>query len=176
MSELRKANTDFPYFITMTVVGWIDVFNRREYIEILINSLKYCQKEKGLKIFAYSIMSSHIHIIAQQEEAKLNEILRDFKSYTAKEIVKCISNTVYESRKEWMLYLFRHFAKSTKQNKEFMFWQKTNHPTELSTPEIFDQKVEYIHNNPVEAGIVDQPENYIYSSAYLFSEIKLDEY
>lgn len=175
MSELRKANTDLPYFITMTVVGWIDVFNRREYIEILINSLKYCQKEKGLKIFAYSIMSSHIHIIAQQEEANLNEILRDFKSFTAKEIVKCISNNVYESRKEWMLYLFRHFAKSTNQNKEFMFWQKTNHPVELSTPEIFDQKVAYIQQNPVEAGIVDQPENYIYSSAYPFSEIQLNE-
>jgi len=120
-------------------------------------------------------VSSHIHLIVQKEEGKLSEVIRDFKSFTAKSIIDCISTNTFESRREWMIYLFRYFAKTSRQNKEFMFWQKTNHPTELNTSEIFDQKLEYIHQNPVEAGIVDQPENYIYSSAYPFSEIKLDE-
>lgn len=175
MSELRKARTDMPYFVTLTVAGWIDVFNRREYIEILIESLKYCQRAKGLKIYAYVIMSSHIHLIVQHEDARLGEVLRDFKSYTAKALLKCIHENPYESRREWMMYLFRYYAKPLRQNKEYMFWQKTNYPVELASRGIFEQKMSYIHNNPVKAGMVDQAENYLYSSAYPFSEIEVEE-
>jgi REP element-mobilizing transposase RayT len=175
MSELRKANTDNPYFITLTVVGWIDVFNRREYVEIFIKNINYCQQHKGLKVFAYVIMPSHIHMVVQQEAGKLNEVLRDFKSFTAKEILHSIKENQHESRREWMMYLFKHFGKKSKQNKEYMFWQKTSHPIELYTNSVIDQKINYIHNNPVEAGIVTSPECYVYSSANSFSEINVLE-
>ena len=173
MSELRKAKTDLPYFVTMTIVGWIDVLNRKEYIEIIINSLKYCQQQKGLKVFAYVIMPSHIHLVLQQEEGKLNEVIRDFKSFTAKEIIKAIEGNIFESRREWMLYMFKYYAKSSRQNKVYMFWQKTNHPTELTNNHMIDQKIDYIHNNPVESGIVTNAESYVYSSANIRSELKV---
>ncbi len=88
MSELRKSNTDYSYFITFTIVGWIDVFTRRDYCDIVIKNLKYCQEHKGMELYAYVIMPSHIHLIARNKDGKLNEIIRDFKSVTAKEIIK----------------------------------------------------------------------------------------
>ena len=131
MSELRKSNTDYSYFITFTVVGWIDVFTRRDYCDIVIKNLKYCQQHKGMELYAYVIMPSHIHLVARHKEGKLNEIVRDLKSLTAKEIIKEILNSGIESRKEWMLDMFKDYASKLRQNKEYMFWQKTNHPTEF---------------------------------------------
>lgn len=149
MSEFRKANTDRPFFVTLTVVGWIDVFTRSEYCEEFLNNLDFCRKNKGLRVYAYCIMSNHIHLIIESEEAKLPQIIRDLKSYTAKRIIALITDSYTESRKEWLLYMFRYFANTTQQNSGYQFWQKTTHPTELITAKVFDQKAEYIHNNPV---------------------------
>ena len=173
MSELRKSNTDYCYFLTLTVAGWIDVFTRKEYCDIIIDSLKFCQENKGLEVYAYVIMPSHIQIIARDDKGKLNEIIRDFKSYTAKKILNEIEFGGYESRKEWLLKLFNYFAGITKQNKNYLFWQKTNYPIELYSTSVFDQKIEYIHMNPVVAGIVDSQENYVYSSAYYQQKIEM---
>ena len=172
MSELRKANFDATFFITFTTVGWIDVFTREDYCEFIIDSLIFAQEERGVDIFAYVIMPSHLHIVARQDEGQLNKWMGNFKSYTSKEIVKMISKNPFESRKEWILYLFKFFAKGTKQNDNFMFWQKTSHPIELYTPEVIDQKIDYIHNNPVVAGIVTEAWAYKYSSANTMSRLK----
>ncbi len=172
MSELRKAQNNATYFLTLTTVGWIDVFNRQEYINELINNLKFCQDNKGLELFAYVIMSSHIHLVARREGGKLNELLRDFKSFTAKRIIQLVEDNNKESRKEWMLHLFKYYAKYQKQNTKYQFWQKTNHPIELFSAKVIQQKIDYIHQNPVETGIVNEAQNYIYSSANPFSEIK----
>ncbi len=165
MSELRKANTEYAYFLTLTVVEWIDVFTRKEYSDIILESLNHCVLHKGLELYAYVIMPSHIHLVARQKEGKLNEVLRDFKSFTAKAIIKSIEANHFESRKEWLIYMFKHCAKKYKQNKNFMFWQKTSFPTEIFNPDVLEQKIQYIENNPVAANIVDTPESYIYSSA-----------
>ena len=172
MSELRKANTDATYFLTFTVVGWIDVFTRSRYSDIVINSLKFCEENKGLDVFAYVIMPSHMHMVARHEDGKLNEIIRDFKSFTAKEIIRSIENEHGESRKGWLINLFKDHAKSTKQNKTYQFWQKTSHPIELISPEMIDQKIDYIHNNPVEAELVTDPFSWVYSSANVMSPLK----
>lgn len=173
MSELRKANTDAPYFITCTVVGWIDVFTRSRYNEILIDSLIHCQKHKGMEIFAYVIMSNHMHIVARNLDSRLNHILRDFKSFTAKKILDMIENEPGESRKEWLMHMFAYYAKFKTQNREYQFWQKTNHPIELHDSYMIDQKIDYIHNNPVAAGVVTDPEFWHYSSANPNSKIQL---
>jgi putative transposase len=165
MSELRKAKTDHAFFLTLTVVGWVDVFTRRDYRDIIIKNLKYCQSNEGLELYAFVIMSNHIHLVAKQNEGKLNELIGAFKSYTAKEILKAIWENKQESRKEWLIYLFKFFGKKSRQNKEYMFWEKTNYPTELFSNSVIDQKIEYIHNNPVSDGIVTDPESYVYSSA-----------
>ena len=175
MSELRKANTDYPYFITLTVVGWIDIFTRRRYCDLIIDNLKICIEKKGLIVYAYVIMPSHIHIVARQEEGKLDTLLRDFKSYTAKKIIKLIIEEPGESRKDWLLHMFKYYGRFRKQNSEYMFWQKTSHPTELSYPSIIDQKMEYIYNNPVVAGFVTEPEAWLYSSACPEGMLRVEE-
>lgn len=175
MSELRKSNSDRPFFITLTVVGWVDVFIRSEYCDEVIKNLEYCRANKGLKVYAYCIMSSHIHLIAAHNDGRLPDILRDFKSYTAKRIIEMISKNPSESRKEWLLYLFEYFAKNSIQNKDYQFWQKTNYPTELITNAVFDQKMDYIHSNPVTAMLVNDEACFVYSSANPDSPFKVDE-
>jgi len=153
------------YFITMTVVGWIDVFTRKNHKLTIINSLQYCQKEKGLEIFGYCIMPSHIHLIARANgKDTLSDILRDFKKFTSKSIIGQIINEP-ESRRDWMLEYFRKAGEDLKGIKEFKFWQNGNHAEIISSNKFFDEKLDYIHNNPVKELIVEKPEDYFFSSA-----------
>ena len=174
MSELRKANTDYCYFITFTVVGWIDVFTRSRYSDVILESIAYCQKNKGLEVFEFVIMPSHVHLIVRRLEGNLSDVLRDMKAFTAKKLIKMIEEEQGESRKEWLLYMFGYYAKYTKQNEKYQFWQKTSYPVQLSNHEMYSQKVEYVLLNPVEAGYVAAPEHWQYSSAHDVSKIKLD--
>ena len=175
MSEYRKANTDRPFFVTLPVVGWIDVFTRSEYCLEFINNLEYCRKNKGIKVYAYCIMSSHIHMIVSHHQGKLPDVLRDLKSYTAKRIIELIENNPQESRKEWLLYLFKFYANNTGQNSLYQFWQKTSYPIELISAEVFDQKLDYIHQNPVKSMLVNEVTSYVYSSANPDSPLIVDE-
>lgn len=172
MSRRYKTYEGGLFFVTLTVVGWIDVFTRREYCDCLVQNLKYCQEKKGLQLYAYCIMSSHVHLIAAAETGLLSFLLRDFKSYTAKQLLQIITNNPEESRKEWLLYLFRHFAKSTA-NTQNQFWQHHNHPVDLTSNNLIDQKVNYIHQNPVKSGLVNEPQDYFYSSANPLSPLKI---
>jgi REP element-mobilizing transposase RayT len=167
MSEKYKIqDQEQLYFITFAVVGWIDVFTRRQYCDLLIESLKYCQREKGLVVYAWCIMSNHIHlIIGRNKEFKLEAIVRDFKKFTSVQLCKAIEDNKTESRREWMLEYFKKAATKSKKHTKYMFWQNEYHPVELSTNAMMDQKLSYIHNNPVEAGIVEKAEAYTYSSA-----------
>ena len=176
MSEKRKANTDTAYFLTFTVVGWIDVFTRQQYADVILESLEFCREHKQLEVFAYVIMRNNIHLIARQQDGKLNEVIRDFKSFTAKKIIQEIETNPQESRKDWLLHLFKYHAKYSKQNTTYQFWQKTSHPTELYNTIIFDQKVNYIHNNPVKNGCVTNAESYTFSSANNESNFKVDKW
>ena len=152
------------YYLTFTVIDWIDVFTRKCYRDMLLDSLEYCQKEKGLAIHAYVIMSNHVHCILSSKTGKLSDTIRDFKSHTSKQIINAIQEDT-ESRREWMLDLFESKGLKNIRNKTYQFWQQSNHPIELHTNHFTDQKLDYIHNNPVVAGWVEKPEEYIYSSA-----------
>ena len=97
------------YFVTLQVIDWIDVFTRQAYKEMLVENLVYCQKHKGLNLFAYVVMSNHVHLLVQSQNANLSGTLRDFKSYTSKIIIAVIEQG-NESRKTWMLRQFIHAA------------------------------------------------------------------
>ena len=155
------------HFITFTLVGWVDIFSRKECRGIIIDSLKYCQENKGLIINAYVIMSSHIHMIiaAREDSDGLSAIIRDLKKYTAKELLKWILESKIESRKEWLKVVLKYHAKFNTNNKEYQVWQRDNHPEICLHPRFTAQKLNYIHNNPVAAAIVTKPEDYLYSSA-----------
>ena len=170
MSEKYKArNPDGLYFATLTVIDWVDLFIRPAYKHILIEPLQYCQKNKGLRIFAYVIMSSHLHLIVKSgEEASLSEIIRDFKRYTNGKLIEAINNST-ESRKIWLLNKFEFAAKRIKRNNHYKIWKDGYHPIELDNNNIIVQKLEYIHNNPVEQEIVIDAVDYKYSSAKNYS-------
>ncbi len=153
------------YFLTLTVVDWVDVFTRPVYKHIIIDSLKFCQKEKGLVIYAWCLMSNHLHLIAAgKENINLSDILRDFKKFTSKRIVKSILEE-NESRRSWMLNRFEFAGRYDTKIKNYKFWKKGNEAKELISNSFTQQKLDYVHGNPVAAEIVDSPEQYIYSSA-----------
>ena len=99
------------HFVTFAVVHWVDVFTRQEYRDHLLDSLRHCQKEKGLVLSAWCLMSNHIHmIVGRRGKNKIDEIIRDFKKYTSVHICRAIENNDLESRKKWMLDIFRNEA------------------------------------------------------------------
>ncbi len=92
MSERYKIrDNERAYFLTMTVVGWVDVFTRLNQKQLIVNSLRHCIEKKGLVVFAWCLMPSHLHIICRAEsEAGLSDILRDFKTFKSKRIVDLV--------------------------------------------------------------------------------------
>jgi len=152
------------HYITLQVVYWIDIFTRAHYRDIIIENLAYCQQNKGLVIYGYVIMSNHIHLLVSSDTNNLSDTLRDFKSYTSKKIIESIENEI-ESRKEWMLFMFKRAAIKHKRNTAYQFWTHENHAEEIFSNTFVSQKIDYIHNNPVRAKIVQFPEEYLYSSA-----------
>ena len=154
------------YFVTDTVVDWVDIFTRPIYKHIVIESLQYCQEHKGLIIYAWVLMSNHLHaIVGSEGEAKVSDIWRDFKKFTSKEIIATIKTEISESRSEWMLNRFEYSGKNDKKIKNYRFWQEGNDAQGIYLNEYFEQKLNYIHYNPVKAEIVNRPEDYRYSSA-----------
>ena len=153
------------YFVSFATVCRPDVFTGRMYKDMLVDSINYCIENKGLVVYGWCIMTNHVHMIIATEDEKLQNIMRDLKSYTSKQMIKAISENPQESRKEWMLQLFITAGTKNSNNKKYQFWQQHNKPIVLNNSDIFEQKLNYIHDNPVEAGMVDNPEDYIYSSA-----------
>ena len=159
-------NQSAIYFLTFQVVAWVDIFTRKRYKDILVESFNYCIQQKGLNVNAWCMMSNHVHLIARAKENYLmQDILRDYKKFTSKLILKTIEENPQESRKEWMLKYFNEAGIANSNNQKYQFWQQDNHPIELWSNAVIDQKIDYVHCNPVAAGIVEKPEEYIYSSA-----------
>jgi len=159
------------HFITATVVDWIDVFTRQVYRDCVVECLNYCIANKGMIVYGYVIMSNHIHLIIQSEVGKLSDLVRDFKKFTAKSILEKIHSEP-ESRREWMLERFQKATESHTRNKNYQFWQYGNHAEEIYTNKFMWSKLDYIHLNPVRAGVVNKASEYIYSSAsnYLYGK------
>ncbi len=170
--QKHTIKTDNAYFLTLTVVNWIDVFTRQNHRDAIIESLKYCQKEKGLIVFAYCIMTNHIHIIVNANAPNLlKDTIRDFKKFTSKKIIEQIQIEP-ESRREWLLKLFEAEAEPSKKHKNYKFWQEGNHAIELFSEKFVWDKINYTHNNPVEAGFVKKAEEWLYSSATNYQDLE----
>jgi REP element-mobilizing transposase RayT len=158
------------HYLTFQVVNWVDLFTRRVYKDIVIESFKYMMDNKGFQLFAYVIMSNHIHLIAQSIDGNLSDNIRDIKKFTSVKIIETIILTA-ESRKEWMLNVFKSSASQRQTNKYFQVWTHENHAILIYSNEFIREKIEYIHNNPVRAGIVENPEDYLYSSARNYARL-----
>lgn len=146
------------YYVTFTVHQWADVFTRSAYVDELVANLRYCQEYKGLEIFAWVVMSNHIHLIVRAKNENLSDVIRDFKKYTAKSIYRQIVKNPKESRKAWLMRVLCY-------EERIWFWEEGYHGEEVLSMTFYDSKVNYIHMNPVRAGIVEKEEEYVNSSA-----------
>lgn len=163
-------NPEGVYFVSFAVVEWIDVFTRNEYKNILLESLAFCQKDKGMEIYAWCIMTNHMHLVFRSAGVtKPEDLLGDFKRFTSRNIVQAIIDNPDESRKTWLLEQFKKAALQSSNVKHHQFWRHDNNPIEIWSNKVLVEKIRYIHNNPVEAGLVYKPEDYIYSSAKDYS-------
>lgn len=163
--QYRVRNPEDIYFVTFTIVDWIDLFTRPVYKDMIVESLAYCREHKGLEIHAYCLMTNHLHLlVSAQLPAKLADIIRDFKKYTNKQIIKLVEQE-NESRRDWIMYRFQYHAKFNTRIQDHKVWQDGYHGIACDYPKILMQKLNYIHDNPVTAGIVNEPEHYKYSSA-----------
>ena len=159
-------NPEGVYFVSFAVVEWLDVFTRNEYKDIVLDCLRFCQKNKQMEIFAWCIMTNHVHLVFRSAgQQKPEALLADFKRFTSQQIVKAIRENLQESRREWLLEQFGKAAAASSNVKHYQFWRHDNKPIELWSNKVIDEKINYIHSNPVEAGLVFQPEHYLYSSA-----------
>ncbi len=162
MSVYKITNkVGIKHFITLTTLNWLDIFTKPAYFDILVDGLKHCQKNKGLVIYGYVIMINHLHLLLASRYKKyaLSNIICDYKKYTARRIFSELDN---DNR----FYIKNHLInyRDKKRNMSFQLWQSDNHPIVIESEKFFNQKLDYIHNNPVKKRYVEAPEDWIYSS------------
>ncbi len=158
--------------MTMTTIAWVNAFSREDHKQIIVESLQYCIRERGLNIYAYCIMHNHLHLAANCDEPfQLKDVIRDFKRFTSNQIIAKIQENHDQSNVS-MLKVFGTAATHSSKHKNFKLWQVGNHAIELySNSERFVwQKINYIHQNPVKAGYVEKAEDWKYSSASNYLE------
>ncbi len=159
-TRYKFVDSDAPYFMTCTVVHWLPVFGLPQAAQIIIDSLKYLQQE-GLVVHAWVMLENHIHLIASSPQ--LSKDMQRFKTYTAKQLLALL-----ESRgAKTILDQLRYYKKSFRgEGKDIQFWQEGVHPQRIGSDEVMRQKIDYIHQNPVKRGYVEQPEHWRYSSIH----------
>lgn len=176
----RVLPPDMVYFITTTVIDWVDVFTRDEYKRIIAESLDFCRRKKGLRIFAWALMTNHLHLIVSHDldNDHLAKTIGDFKKFTAKRVIQAIIDNPRESRRQWLLEHFKE--ENIKDNRDascsrsktnngsagvhYHLWQRGYDSYCLRNIKHLRQKIDYLHGNPVRAGIVDNPMHYRYCS------------
>lgn len=163
--KYKFGEKEGAYFVSFATVYWIDVFTRIDYFDTITESLDYCRKNKGMELYGYCIMPSHLHLIFRSSLGDPSGLMRDFKGFTSRKMLKLIEENPQESRKEWLLWMFEYAGKKNSNVKNKQFWQQNNQPIEIWSFKVFEQKLNYIHNNPVETGFVTEPIDWKYSSA-----------
>jgi Transposase and inactivated derivatives len=170
--KYKFKNTEGLYFVSFATVYWMDVFVRDEYFGIVADSLDYCRKNKGMEIYAWCVMPSHVHLIFRAKENNPGILLKELKMFTSKQLQQAIADNVQESRKDWLLWMMERAGNKNSNVSNRQFWQQNNKPIELWSAEVIHQKIDYIHNNPVVSGFVTEAHYWKYSSAINYSGSK----
>ena len=155
--KYKFLNPEGLYFVSFATVNWMDVFVREEYFSIVTDSLNYCNVHLGMEIFCWCIMPSHIHLIFRAKENNPGQVLGRFKEFTSKQLAEAIEQNSTESRRECMLWMMQRAAMKNSSVSKLQFWQHHNKPIELWSIDVIEQKVKYIHENPMKAGFVLEP-------------------
>lgn len=149
--RILKEFKDQIYFITLTTKDWFYFFDRNDRFEILEDCFVFFQKNRGLRVYAFVFMLNHLHFIAAAED--MGSALREMKSFLS----KIFKRSILEFEPSSMRQFF--------QNEKYCFWEKTNYPKLIYSYHFFEQKVNYIHMNPVKKQYVHFPEDWRWSSA-----------
>ena len=158
-SRYRFGDDHYPHFMTNTVVAWLPVFTQPDFVEMVLESWRFLQREREIDTLAFVILENHLHWIAVGPQ--LSKRVGDFKSFTATSIIKRMQEKRYQTLlQELQFYKLRHKTDQTHQ-----LWQEGSHPEVIESDDVMWQKIEYIHNNPLRRGYVDDPTHWRYSSA-----------
>jgi len=158
-SRYRIFETEYPYFMTCSIVGWLPIFTRPATVQIVLDSWKYLQREREFKLFGWVILENHLHLIASAPE--LEDVMQRFKSFTALKIVRRLQSVGDRE----ILQQLRWQKLSHKTESEHQVWQEGSHPQQIGRDAVMWQKLQYTHENPVRRGYVDDPLHWRYSSA-----------
>jgi REP element-mobilizing transposase RayT len=158
-TRYRMYENEFPHFLTCTIVGWLPVFTRPDAVQIGFDSWGFLRKEKGFRLYGYIILENHLHLIASAPN--LSSAMKSFKMYTARQIIDLLE----ANGATVLLGQLRTFKMRHKTQSEYQVWEEGSKPKQISGDEMMLQKLEYIHNNPVKRGYVDDPVHWRYSSA-----------
>jgi len=158
-SRYKIYDQSYPYFMTSSIVEGIPLFSDPVLVQPVLESICFIQTRRELQVIAYVIMENHIHLIAQHEN--MVEIMRRFKSFTARRIIESL---IRRGRFK-LLEQLRRAKLEHKVQSRYQVWQEGYHPKQIVSDKMLEQKVAYIHNNPVKRGYVDRPEHWRYSSA-----------
>jgi REP element-mobilizing transposase RayT len=157
--RIFEDDVNVPYFLTCTVVGWLPIFTRPESVDIVLNSWRFLQKKNRLTLYGYVIMENHLHLIASSPD--LRKEIGDFKSFTAKEIIKLLKLR----RVRLLLDQLEQYKGRHKTGQLYQLWQEGSHPKRIGSDEMMTQKLDYMHLNPVARGYVEETVHWRYSSA-----------
>ncbi len=158
-TRYKIYETEYPYFITSTINGWLPIFTRQESADIIFDSWRYLQREREFKLFAYVILENHLHMIVAAPA--LSKVIQNFKSYTARKIIDLLT----QRNAETLLRQLRAMKLNHKKESQYQVWQEGGKPKQIRDDKTMWQKIEYTHNNPVERGFVDEPVHWRWSSA-----------
>jgi len=158
-SRYKIYEPTHPHFITCTVLHWIPLFTRVESVQILLDSLKHLQQTDNLKLYAYVVLENHLHLVASSDN--MTQSLRKFKSFTAKELLQLLQKQNVRTILDQLAF----YKKVHKQETTYQVWQEGMQPKLIQSEVMMMEKINYIHNNPVKRGYVDEAKHWRYSSA-----------
>ena len=167
MQSGDEFNEKDACFITFQTVDWIDIFVRPVYKQVIVHTLNHFIESKGMIVYAWCLMTNHLHMLARAHDGSgLAMIEKEFKKYTTTKILEAI-DIEPDLRRAWMLQRFENFSLSLKKIEKFQLWQSCTNPVYIDCKQVYklQERVLYIHENPVRDGIVANPEHYLYSSA-----------
>lgn len=156
----------YPEFITVTCLEWKHILKEDQFKKTITESLTYLTKAKRINVYAFVIMSNHFHLIWHvMGEYKREDVQRDFLKFTSQQILKFLRNANSDLLKELLVHA---------KDRKHQVWERSSLGIPLWSSNVFDQKLDYIHNNPVKAGLCEYPEDYYYSSAGFYEKNRSD--
>ena len=164
---MAKIITEYPHFFTATILDWKKLLKPDKYKNIIIDSMRFLVTNQQVVIYGFVIMINHIHLIWQMKAGiKTSYLQRDFLKFTAQKIQR----DLIKNHPRVLSHFFVDAA-----DRKYQFWERNPLSVEIWSEKVLKQKLRYLHENPVRAGLCRFPEEYKYSSA-LFYKTGIDHW